>query len=64
VESEQHTQKCPAVCTCRGAGNDTQEQQQPSDDHGRPVSDGPAQTHANADTTHTATPKARLTHEF
>jgi hypothetical protein len=38
--------------------------QRPDADHGRPVNDGPAPVHPNADTSHTAVQSSRRTHEF
>lgn len=45
-------------------GDDTEEQQRPDADHGRPVSDGPATVHPNADTSHSAVNPSRMTHKF
>lgn len=41
-----------------------EEQEEIPHDDGRPVSDGPGQHHPNADTTHSAVPNAKRTHEF
>jgi hypothetical protein len=40
------------------------EEKQPRAGHGRPVSDGPARHHANADPAESPAPPARMTQEF